>query len=107
MKGKNWLFLTENKMGHNLNKHKKSCRRFAEKNSWEGTFMCGQASLEWIMFTVEKSEFGFLSIKMAKCTFGLLFLKTMKIYLFKVFCLDCKVLYLTKLTVLHVSSIWS
>ena len=68
--------------------------------------MCGQASLEWIKFTVEKSEFGFLSIKMAKCcTFGLIFLKTMKIYLLKVFCLDCKVLYLTNLTVLHVISV--
>ena len=93
MKGKNWLFPTENKIGHNLIEHKKNCRRFAEKNSWERNFMCGQASLEWIKFTVEKSEFGFLSIKIAKCcTLGLLFIKTMKINLLKVICLDCKVL---------------
>ena len=95
-------------MGHNLNEHKKHCRRVAGKNSWEGNFTCGQASLEWIKFTVEKSEFGFFSIKMAKCcTFDLLFLKTMKIYLLKVCCLDCKVLYLTNLTVLPVISIRS
>ena len=47
MKGKNWLFPTEKKIGHNLNEHKKNCRRFAEKNSWERNFMCGQ---DWVRF---------------------------------------------------------
>ena len=45
------------KTGQNLNGQKKSCRRFLEKESWEGNFMCGQAKIGMDLSFFKKMSF--------------------------------------------------